>query len=87
MRGYVLDLGRLARSPKQLEAAGYAEAGRMLRDYLGGDPLIEARRRARRDPVLRAMFATAAAQLEEAVRAVDAELRRREDMHSQEDRP
>ena len=50
----------------------------MLRDYLGGDPLVEVRRRARRDPALRAMFAAAAEQLKAAVRAVDSELRRRQ---------
>jgi hypothetical protein len=77
MKGYVFDPSRLARSPKQQERDGYAVAGRMLREYLGGDPLAEVRRRARRDPVLREMFATAADQLAEAVRAIDAELLRR----------
>ena len=73
MRGYVFDPARLARSPKRLEDDGYAMAARLLRDYLGGDPLAEARRRARRDPALRAMFAAAAEQLADAARAVDAE--------------
>ena len=78
MRGYVFDPGRLARPAKQLEDEGYAMAVRLLRAYLGDDPLAEARRQARRDPVLRTMFAEAADQLEQAVRTADAELRRRE---------
>jgi hypothetical protein len=39
--------------------------GWMLWEYLGGDPLTEARRRARRDPVLRARLAAAAHDLAE----------------------
>jgi hypothetical protein len=56
MKGYVFDPSRLARSPKQQERDGYAVAGRMLRDYLGGDIFAEVRERAERDPQLRAMF-------------------------------
>jgi hypothetical protein len=87
MRDYVFDPSSLARSPKQLEDDGYAMAVRLLRDYLGGDPLAEARHRARRDPVLRAMFAEAADQLAHAVRAIDAEPRRREAIPEEEVTP
>jgi hypothetical protein len=59
MTGFVFDPSRLRKSPKQLEREGYAVAGRLLREHLGGDPLADFRRRARRDPVLRAMFAQA----------------------------
>ena len=61
MKGYVFDPSRLRRSPRQQERDGCAMAGRMLCDYLGGDPLAEVRRRARRDPVLRSMLRTLAA--------------------------
>ena len=51
--GFVFDPSRLRQSPKRLERDGYALAGRLLRDQLGGDPLADIRRRARRDPQLR----------------------------------
>jgi hypothetical protein len=67
VRGYAFDPSRLRRSPQQLERDGYALAGQLLRDHLGGDPLAGFRRRARRAPVLRGMFAQAAAELALAV--------------------
>ena len=76
MRGFVFDPRRLRRSPKQLERAGYALAGRLLRERLGGDPLGEVRRRVRRDLVLRAMLAQAAAELLSAARQVEPTTRR-----------
>jgi hypothetical protein len=60
MKGYVFDPSRLRGSPKEQGRRGYAMAARMLREHLGGDPRAEARRRAQRDPMLRAMFAMAA---------------------------
>ena len=63
MKGYTFDPGRLRGSVKQRERECYAVAARMLREYLGGDPLAEFRRRARRDQKLRGMFAATAAEL------------------------
>ena len=61
MKGYVFDPSRLARSPKVLERDGYAVAGRMLREILGGGDIFgEVRKHAAHDPRLRAMFAYAA---------------------------
>src|SRR6266496_2009647 len=57
VRGYVFDPSRLGRRRRPREDP-YAVARQLLRDYLGGDPLAEARRRAQRDPQLRAMLAT-----------------------------
>jgi hypothetical protein len=76
VKGYVFDPGRLRRSPKQLERDGYAVAGRMLRDSLGGDPLAEVRRRAQHDPVLRAMLREDAAELALAALAIEAQVER-----------
>jgi hypothetical protein len=76
MKGFVFEPSRLARSRKQQEREGYAMAGRLLREHLGGDPLAELRRRARRDPVLRAMFAQAAAELLAAAHQIEATTRR-----------
>jgi hypothetical protein len=60
MKGYVFDPSRLACSAKQQERDGYAVAGEMLRNYLGGgDIFAEVRERVRRDPQLRAMLAAA----------------------------
>jgi hypothetical protein len=71
MKGYIFDPGRLARSPKQQERDGYAVAGEMLRDYLGGDPMAEVRRRVRRDPRLREMLLAVAADLARAAAQMD----------------
>jgi hypothetical protein len=60
MKGYRSDPTRLARSPKQQEQDGYAVAGQLLSDYLGGDIFAEVRERIQRDPQLRAMFGYAA---------------------------
>jgi hypothetical protein len=67
MRDWVFDPSRLNRPAKELEREGYAMVADMLREYLGGDVLAEARRRARRDPALRAMFTAAAHELAERV--------------------
>jgi hypothetical protein len=72
MKGYVFDPSRLRGSRKQQEEQGYHVVGQMLREHLGGDPLAEVRRRARRDPRLRAMFAQAAAELRAAVKRIEA---------------
>jgi hypothetical protein len=53
MKGYVFDPGRLRRSPKHPERDGYAVAGRMLREHLGGDLLADLGRRLRNDPAVR----------------------------------
>jgi hypothetical protein len=54
MKGYRFDPSRLARSSKQQERDGYAVAGELLCDPLGGgDILAEVRERVRRDPRLR----------------------------------
>src|SRR4051812_32862645 len=71
MKGYTFDPSRLRDSAKQQEKQGYRVVGQMLREYLGGDPLAEVRRRARRDPKLRAMFAAAAADLALAVAQIE----------------
>ena len=76
MTDFVFDPSRLRRSPKRLERDGYGVAGRLLREHLGGDPLAEARRRARRDPLLRAMFAQAAAELLAATHQIEVTTRR-----------
>lgn len=65
MKGYVLDPSQLRGTPEEQLRQGYETAARMLRDDLGVDGaevLAEVRRRAERDPVLRAMFAQAAAE-------------------------
>ncbi len=59
MRRYRLDLKELAHP----EADPHAAVGTLLREYLGGDPLAAARRRAQRDPQRRPMPAAAAAAL------------------------
>ena len=50
MKGFVFDPSRLRGSEKQQERASYAVVGQMLREYLGGDPLDDARRPALADP-------------------------------------
>jgi hypothetical protein len=75
VKGYVFDPSRLRGSRRQQERRGYAMAGRMLREHLGGDPLAEFRRRAQRDPVLRAMLAQAAAELQAAAHKIEATTR------------
>jgi hypothetical protein len=72
MKGYVFDPSRLRRSVRQQERDGYAVAARLLREHLGGDPLAAARRRAEHHPVLRAMFAAAAADLLAAANKIEA---------------
>ena len=70
MSGFVFDPSRLRGSPEEQLRRGYATAARMLRDDLGidgRDVFAEVGRRARRDPVLRAMLAQAAADLALAV--------------------
>jgi hypothetical protein len=52
MTRYSFDPSRLRGSAKQQEQAGYAVAGRMLREHLGGDVLAEVRRRVRSDPAV-----------------------------------
>jgi hypothetical protein len=78
MSGFVFDPSRLPRSRRQQERDGYAVAGRMLRGYLGADPMAEVRRRVRRDPQLRAMLLASAAELAQAARVLGP-LKRRED--------
>lgn len=49
MTRYIFNPSRLRSSVKEHEQAGYAVAGQMLRDHLGGDPLAEVGRRLRSD--------------------------------------
>jgi hypothetical protein len=56
MPRYIFDARRLTVSAKQQEQGGYAVAGRMLREYLGGDVLAEVRRRIRTDPRFHALL-------------------------------
>jgi hypothetical protein len=80
MKGYTFDPSRLRGTAKQQEERGYRVAGQMLREHLGGDPLAEFRRRAQRDPKLRAMFAAAADELLQAANVIEATiLERRSD--------
>jgi hypothetical protein len=72
MKGFVFDPRRLRGSRRQQEREGYVVARQLLRDYLGGDPLVEARRCAERDPVLRAMFAAATVDLALAAAQIEA---------------
>ncbi|HZO25087.1 MAG TPA: hypothetical protein VFH48_03730 [Chloroflexota bacterium] len=55
MKGYRLDLARLAQESERPSDDPYLAVGRMLRDHLGGDPLAELRERCRGDPVLAEM--------------------------------
>jgi hypothetical protein len=72
MTAFRFDPSRLARSPKQQERDGYALAGQMLRDSLGGvDIFAEVRRWARRDPRLREMLRAVAADLALATVQID----------------
>jgi hypothetical protein len=73
MKGSTFDPSRLRGTAKHQEDAGYAMVGQMLREYLGGDPLEEARRRALTDPKLRAMLIELSAAFERAADAVAAE--------------
>ena len=58
------DPGRLARPAKHLERDGYAVAGELLRDYLGGGDIFAAvREHVLRDPQLRAKVAGASSSL------------------------
>jgi hypothetical protein len=59
MKGHVFDPSRLVQR-RRPQRDPYVVAGDMLRGYLGGDPLEDARRRAERDPQFRAMLATVA---------------------------
>lgn len=76
MKGYVFDPRRLRGSVKQQERRGHAVVARLLREHLGGDPLAEFRRRAQRDPKLRAMFAQAAAELTLAATRIELHIRK-----------
>jgi len=53
MTDYVFDPARLTQR-RRPQADPCAVAGRLLRDYLGGDPLADARRKIRSDPNIRA---------------------------------
>jgi hypothetical protein len=80
MKGYVFDPSRLGCSPEEQERRGYELAARMLRADLGVDGaeiLAEVRRRAQRDPVLRAMFAQAAADLLAGAYQIEVSMRER----------
>ena len=79
MKGFIFDPSRLRGTAKQQEERGYRVVGRMLRDHLGGDPLAEFRRKAQRDPKLRAMFAAAAADLALAAAQIEAHIRKDND--------
>ena len=60
MKGYRLDLARLAREYEHPSEDPYLVAGRMLRGHLGGGNIFaEVRERVRRDPVLAEMAALA----------------------------
>jgi hypothetical protein len=72
MKGFIFDPSRLRGTAKQQEREGYRVVAGMLREYLGGDPLAEFRRRARRDPKMRAMFAAAEEELTAALDVIDA---------------
>jgi hypothetical protein len=72
VKGFVFDPSRLRGSAKQQEREGYRVIAGMLHEHLGGDQLAEFRRRAQRDPKLRAMFAAAADELQAAVGEIEA---------------
>src|SRR3954452_11728472 len=55
MKGYRLDLARLAREYAHPSEDPYLVVGRMLRAHLGGDPLAELQEQVRRSSMLRAM--------------------------------
>ena len=64
MTTFRFDPRRLDRPAKELEDDGYAVAGELLRDYLGGgDIFAEVRERVRGDPQLRAMLRAASQML------------------------
>lgn len=57
-----------------------------LREHLGGDPLAEFRRKARRDPALRAMLAQAAAELALAAAQIEPHGRKDDDDDDDDER-
>jgi hypothetical protein len=78
MGGYVFNPRRLRGSAKQQEEAGYAVAGRLLREHLGGAPLAELRRRVRSDARFHELLDELKVASARANEALSAELKRRE---------
>jgi hypothetical protein len=76
MTRYVLDPARLGRQRRSREDP-YSVVGRMLREHLGGDVLVEVRRRVRSDPRFRDLLDDLREASARADEALQDELRRR----------